>query len=103
MINALRSGDPLWQIRPIEQRGLHRNPELDAIIWRVNQIVARARVPLGSLRRRMAKQQLNLFQFATGRTAHLRAAAAKLLCGIRAVRAVLRRKPSLSHLPPTFL
>jgi hypothetical protein len=45
---------------------LHRHPQLDPIVWRIDQILLRAEVSLRRLHRRMAQQQLDLLQFAAG-------------------------------------
>jgi hypothetical protein len=53
-------------------------PELDPIVRRVHQILLGSQVTLRGLNRRVAQQQLDLFKFAAGRAAHLRATAAAM-------------------------
>ena len=60
---------------------LRRDSQLDPIIRRVDQILLRTEVPLGRLNRGVAQQQLDLFQCAAGRAAHLRAAAPQIMRG----------------------
>jgi hypothetical protein len=45
---------------------LHRDPQLDPIVRRVDQILLRAQVPLRRLDLGMAQEQLNLFEFSSG-------------------------------------
>ena len=57
----------------IEGSPLHRDPQLDPIIRRVDQILLRPKVPLGGLDGGVTEQHLDLLQFAARRPAHLRA------------------------------
>src|ERR1017187_7057624 len=57
----------LWRaVKGDPTRGLHRDPQLDPIVRRVSQILLGAEVPLGSLDRRVAQQQLDLLKLASG-------------------------------------
>ena len=53
--------------------GLHRHPEFNPVVRRMNEILLGAEVTLGSLNRGVAKEQLDLFQFTTRGPAQLRA------------------------------
>ena len=54
---------------------LDRDPQLDPVVRRVNQILLCAEVSFGRLHRCVAQQQLDLLQFAAGCPAHFRARA----------------------------
>ena len=69
-----------WQYgRSALTRGLPRHPQLDPVIWSVNQILLRAQVPFGRLDRRMAQEQLNLLQLPTGGATQFRRRAATIM------------------------
>jgi len=54
---------------------LHRHPEFDPIVWRVDQILLRSQVSFGGLDGSVPKKHLDLLQFAAGRPAQFRASA----------------------------
>jgi hypothetical protein len=53
-------------------QGLYRDPQLDAIIGRVHEVLLRAQVPFRCLDRCVPKEQLDLLQFSAGGPAELR-------------------------------
>jgi hypothetical protein len=58
------------------EAALQRYPQLDPIVWRVHQILLHPKVSLGRLHGLVAKQHLDLLQFAARRPAQLGACAA---------------------------
>ena len=58
---------------------LHRHPQFDPVVRRMNQILFRTEIPLGRLDTRVAKKQLNLLKFAAGRAAQLRRRAPQIM------------------------
>jgi hypothetical protein len=64
---------------PYEWLFLNRYLQLDPVIGRVDQILLRPEIAFSSLHRRMARQQLNLFQFPAGRPTQLGCSATQIM------------------------
>ena len=58
---------------------LSRYPQFDGVIWRMDQVLLRAQVPLGRLDRRVAQEQLDLVKLAARCSAELGAGSAKFI------------------------
>ena len=73
-------------------RELRHYPQLDPIVGGMNQILLSSQVALSCLDRRMAEQQLDLFQFSAGRPAEFRCRAAEVIeARFRQLRQPLRK------------
>ena len=59
--------------------GLNGHTQLDRIVRRMNQILLRAQISLGSLNGGVAQQHLDLLQFPAGSAAQLRAGTAQVM------------------------
>src|ERR1017187_5452682 len=77
--------------------GLHRDPQLDAVVRRVYQVLFCPEIPFRRLNGRVPEEQLNLLQFATCRPTHFRATAPQVMRSD--ARNTSRRRVLLEQLP----
>ena len=60
---------------------LHRHPQLDRIVWRVHEILLRAKIPFRRLDRSVSQQQLDLLKLPTTGAAEFGASTSEIVRG----------------------